>query len=483
MGGLDLIRWGILGAGNIAYRFAKALQNEPSSMLYAISCRNTEKAEAFAAQYPCEKLYLKYDDLLADPKVDAIYISLPHIMHCDWAVKSLNAGKPVLCEKPATINLKEMQEICDAAKRNKVLFMEAMKQRFVPLYRELHRRVESGEIGQVLSIQTSLCNEMPPLKNTYHVQPKQGGALLDVGIYCASWIEDFLSGSVCLESVAATQKNDLDYYIDAKLKVGGKNAGLECAFDRKKERRVIIFGEKGSISVDELHRPTHMLINREGYEPENLDIPYEFDDFYSEIHHFVECLKKGINESSIMPLASSVRCAEILEVIRSGLHFTPKCLEVLSEQEKILQYSSFGAEEALKLGNIVADFAKEYDREIGVLITRESDELVLFQYMMESKAPRNVDFMEGKRRAALLTGHSSLWMVVDHTLNGNWNKEMQNVPYYCPSGGAFPIRVNNQWVATLSISGLHEGKDHELVVRALCKALNKTVPVFPSAAV
>ncbi|MEK3787050.1 Gfo/Idh/MocA family oxidoreductase [Paenibacillus sp. FSL K6-1230] len=478
-----MIRWGILGAGYIAKRFAASLQNEPNSTLYAISGRDELKLKMFAEQYPSDKLYVSHAEMLSDPNVDAIYLALPHHLHHEWAIKAMHAGKAILCEKPASLNLKEMQDIADTAKSKHVLFMEAMKQRFVPVYRELRCRVEAGEIGNITSIHASLCNEMPPEMNTYHVQAGPGGALLDVGTYCASWIEDFSLGNIQLEAVAASQRDSIDYYVDAKLRVGDVQAGLECAFDRQKERKVVLQGENGSIIVEDLHRPVSMLVCRDGYEPERVQLPYEFDDFYSEIHHFVECLENGRTESHIMPLSASLRCAEVLDTIRAGLTYTPECLDVLVEQEKTLQYDRFGAEEALKLGNIIAELAKDYDREIAVSIFRESDDLVLFQYMMDSKSARNISYMEGKRRAALATGHSSLWMHVDHVLNHNWNREMENVPHFIPTGGAFPVRVNNEWVATLALSGLHEGRDHELVIRALSVALDKQVPVFPCAAI
>lgn len=108
---------------------------------------------------------------------------------------------------------------------------------------------------------------------------------------------------------------------------------------------------------------------------------------------------------------------------------------------------------------------------------------MLFQYMMDSKGPRNEWFMEGKRRAVLDTEHSSLWPYVEHKINGRWQEMFENDRTSLPAGGAFPIRVGEEQVATVAVSGLHEGKDHELVIRGLEKVLGKKVPVFPGAAV
>ena len=478
-----MIKWGILGAGNIAHRFAAAVGHEPNSTLHAISGRDENKLKTFTDKHPADKLYLSHDKLLADPDIDAIYLALPHQLHHEWAIKAIHAGKAVLCEKPASLNLQEMQDIAEAARSRSVLFMEAMKQRFVPLYRELRRRVDAGEIGKITSIYASLCNEMPQGLNTYHMQPGHGGSLLDVGTYCASWIEDFSAGSLTLKTVAANQQDSVDYYIDAKLQAGDVKARLECAFDRQKERVAVLQGENGRIVVQDLHRPASMAVYRDGQEPEQVNVPYEIDDFYSEVHHFAECLQQGRTESDIMPLSASLRCAEILDAVRAGLTYTPECLDALAEQEELLQYEAFGSKEALELGNTIVELAKEYDREIAVSIFRESDGLVIFQYVMDSKAARNIGYMEGKRRAALSTGHSSVWMHVDHELNGKWSEEMANMPHFVPSGGAFPIRANGEWAATITLSGLREGRDHELVIRALSKVLDRQVPAFPCATI
>lgn len=154
--------------------------------------------------------------------------------------------------------------------------------------------------------------------------------------------------------------------------------------------------------------------------------------------------------------------------------------DVMCEQERVLRYPhAFGATEALALGNRVALLAGEYDRGITVQITRESDGMVLFAWSMDDKAPRNYGFAEGKRRAALASGHASPWTQLELLSNGgNPDDLWTNVPEVVPSAGAFPIRVGDAWVATLCVSGLHDGKDHELAVRALEAELGVSVPAL-----
>lgn len=175
-------------------------------------------------------------------------------------------------------------------------------------------------------------------------------------------------------------------------------------------------------------------------------------------------------------------------------------LQALLEQERLLRYpAGFGAAEAFALGEAIAELAPQYDRGAVVRIVRECDDLVLFQWAMDDKAPRNVLFAEGKRRAAQLCGHASLWTVAENELCGAWAEPfdmaamqavasgkagISSVPP-CYSGGAFPLcaGIESEWVATVTVSGLHDGCDHELVVRALCRVLGyaygSEIPVYP----
>ena len=111
-----MIRWGIIGGGNIAHRFAESLKHFEGGELAAVSCRTQEKAEAFSREYPCRYIYDDYDRLLENEEIDAVYIGLPHDLHCQWAVRAMEAGKAVLCEKPAVLNAEETKEICRISK-------------------------------------------------------------------------------------------------------------------------------------------------------------------------------------------------------------------------------------------------------------------------------------------------------------------------------------------------------------------------------
>lgn len=484
-----MIRFGILGAGNIAHRFAASLAHENGAKLVAVSCRSAEKAASWVRDYdiPADQAYAgehAHEELLSDPDVDAIYLALPHQLHHQWALAALRAGKAVLCEKPAMLTAQEMAEVADVAREQGILFMEAMKPRFVPIYQQIIDA--TSEIGQIVRIDATLCNDMlgyTQSKDSYHLHGGPGaGVLLDCGIYCASWLEDFCPGIPQLERICGAFTGDVDTYVDATLEYGGVEARLECAFDRAKPRTATIVGTKGSVRVEELHRPQRAVVTLADGSERVIEAPYEHDDFYGEVHHFCELLRSGATESPIMPLKDSLHCALLLDTIREGFHVTQGTLDALAEQERILRYPErFGAAEALSLGNRIATLFHEYDRGITCKITRESDGMQLFAWSNDDKAPRNYDFVEGKRAAARANGHASVWKQLELSVAGR-SEELFSTPGQMPVAGAFPIRVqdSDEVVATVVVSGLHEGLDHELVVRALEAELGVSAPALKS---
>lgn len=319
-----MVRFGILGAGNIAHRFAQSLAHEHRAELMAASCRSQQKALTFLDEMPHAagaRAYGSHSELLEDPEIDAIYLALPHAHHEQWAIAALRAKKAVLCEKPACLDANQMRAVARAARENETLFMEAMKPRFAPLYAQVTETLNT--IGPLVRVEATLCNDMlGSVRNSgsYHMTPGPGaGVLLDCGTYCASWIEALCPGKPTLTSIEYELEDGIDVYANAWLDFGGVAARLECAFDRAKPRVATIVGEHGSVVIDMLHRPQHATITLSDAEPQELSVPYHIDDFFGEIRHFVDLVSAGFTESPTMPLEASVRCACILDTIRSGL--------------------------------------------------------------------------------------------------------------------------------------------------------------------
>jgi len=316
-----MIKWGILGAGNIAKRFAQSLTYEEDAVLYAISGRNPEKLQVFQQEHPSEKVYIGHENLLRDPNIDAIYVSLPHDMHFEWVCKAMDAHKAVLCEKPAVLNEKEMQGIMAASYQNHTLFMEAMKSRFEPAYRKAKELLQENAIGDILSVKAQISSVLPKEKygTSYITKPVVGGALLDTGCYCVNWVNDLLKEEPIIKSVSSHLVDSVDYFVDATMQFGSVEAEVIAGIDRKMDPLVEIVGTKGTMIIEKPHRPDRIHLLSYGKE-EILDFPYIHDDFYGQIHHFDELIKKNMSESDVMSLQDSLRNAHIMDLIKYSMH-------------------------------------------------------------------------------------------------------------------------------------------------------------------
>lgn len=315
-----MIKWGIIGAGNIAHRFARSLDQVEGAKLYAVARRTLDKAREFQAEHPCEKVYDDYQALIDDEGVDAIYIALPHKFHLEWVEKSLKAKKAVLCEKPATMNLEEMESIQRLAQEENVFFMEAMKSRFTDAYQAVKKHIQDGEIGELTHISTSLCRVFTPEQSSYHYEVGQGGCLLDMGVYNIALIEDFTQKAWTLEALEFEATDDgVETYVNAQLRTGQVTAVVESAFDRSTETVAVFEGSQGCIRLWDFHRPVTYEMMVEGEPAQKFDHPYEVDDFYGEIVHVMDCLNHKQLESTVMPIEGSVNIATIMETIKQEI--------------------------------------------------------------------------------------------------------------------------------------------------------------------
>jgi predicted dehydrogenase len=184
------LHWGIIGTGNIAHTFLEGLASCATGRLVAVASRTRAKADAFVAELPPGSdvaAHGSYDDLLADPRVEAVYISTPHPQHLEWAVKAARAGKHVLCEKPIGLNHREAGAIVGAAREHGVFLMEAFMYRAHPQTARLVELVQSGVIGEVRMIQAAFGFRAPfdPASRLFN-NALAGGGILDVGCYPVS---------------------------------------------------------------------------------------------------------------------------------------------------------------------------------------------------------------------------------------------------------------------------------------------------------
>jgi predicted dehydrogenase len=180
-----LLKWGILGTGNIARQFSAGVRGSLRGQLAAVGSRNLETAQAFAQTFQIPSAVGSYDRLLTDPNIDVVYISLPNSMHYEWTLKALRAGKHVLCEKPLATNLAQAQEMFDVAQKAGRVLVEAFMYRTHPQTHAMLRAVREGAIGQLRLIRTSFCYRTRRIDGNIRFDPAlAGGALMDIGCYC-----------------------------------------------------------------------------------------------------------------------------------------------------------------------------------------------------------------------------------------------------------------------------------------------------------
>jgi len=185
----DRIRWGVLGTANIGIkRFIPGAVASPNGTVRAIASRDLGQARTVAAQLDIPIFYGSYDELLADPDIDAIYNALPNSLHAPWTIAAAAAGKAILCEKPLAVSSEEARRMIDAARSNGVLLMEAFMYRFQPQHERVRQIRDAGEIGDVRAVRTAFTFQLEPFDaaNVRLQQTLAGGALMDVGCYCVN---------------------------------------------------------------------------------------------------------------------------------------------------------------------------------------------------------------------------------------------------------------------------------------------------------
>lgn len=240
--------WVTLGCGVIANQLAVALKNQGSN-LYGVANRTHEKAVAFAAKYGIEKVYDNFEDVLTDDNVDVIYISTPHNTHIEFLRKALAAGKHVLCEKSITLNSEELEEAIALAKENNVVLAEAMTIYHMPIYRELSKRIATGEFGELRLIQMNFGSYKEyDMRNRFFNRNLAGGAMLDIGVYALSFVRWFLSS--CPDS----------YVSQVKLAPTGVDEQASILLKNKEEEMATVIlslhakqPKRGTISFDKAY--------------------------------------------------------------------------------------------------------------------------------------------------------------------------------------------------------------------------------------
>ena len=315
-----MIRWGIIGAGNIAKRFVNSLNNSENGKLYAIASYTKANRDYYLENYNDVKVYDNYVSLLEDENVDAVYVATRHNDHYPWVKEALLHKKAVLCEKPATLHQYQTEELCELAKEMNVFFLEGIKTRFVPLVYDIKKALEEGMIGDILRVETCFAYDHPYKEGIYLFDDIQGGILNDVASYNIASIIDYIHSPLkqVLSDVKYEYGVDVNDHIELVFE-SGQTGYIDVALNENKEKGMTIYGTKGTLKATPFYRPTKAFINMFDGNEICLEKEYIHDDFFTEIEEVHKCLKNGQIQSDRLTFEDSIAVAYVMDEIKKTL--------------------------------------------------------------------------------------------------------------------------------------------------------------------
>lgn len=316
----DPLRVGFIGTGNIAAAVAEDLGLSEACTIVAVGSRQLETADRFADRFDIPTRHASYEALVADPEVELVYVTTPHPMHHPNVRLALEAGKPVLVEKPFTMNAAEARDLVGLARDKGLFLMEAMWTRFLPHVVEIRRLLADGAIGEVINFTGDHGQSFAPdPKHRIFAPELGGGALLDLGIYPVSFASMLLGTPDRVLSVSEPAFTGVDGQTSMLFSyASGAQALLSCTSFAKSPTRGVILGTKGRIEIDsQFYRPTSFtLVTPDA--TSRYDEPHEGWGLRHQVDEVARCLRDGLLESPAMPLDESVSIMETVDIVLSN---------------------------------------------------------------------------------------------------------------------------------------------------------------------
>lgn len=339
------VRWGIIGAGGVAHGFGTALRSMPDARIVAVASRRPESAHAFASTFGPMQVHLDASELVRDPLVDVVYVATPNHRHVHDTLLCLRHGKPVLCEKPFTLDAEQARAVVAEARHLGVFCMEAMWMRFVPAIRRAAELVEAGAIGEVRTLHADFSVRAPFDPHDRLFDPAMGGgALLDLGVYPLS-LADLLLGPATLVSARAVMgATGVDEHLGVVTVHGdGRLATSTASLRATGPNQAVVAGTAGTLRIrGPICRPTRLdlstsaesgspatdsgrrrhvsvldrAVRRVRARTRHLRVPLDGNGYEGEAAEVMRCLRDGLTESPSMPLDTSMRLMELVDDVR-----------------------------------------------------------------------------------------------------------------------------------------------------------------------
>ncbi len=287
------VRWGVLGCANFAQRRTiPAMLEAPTVELVGVASRTKEKADSFRERFKLPRAYGSYEEMLADPQVDAVYIPLPNGLHAEWMIKAINQGKHCLSEKPFASNATEAAQVAEIASAKGLFAMEGFMWRLHSQHERAQQVIQSGAIGTVRLVRAAFSFQIPEKPNVRLVPDLAGGSVMDVGCYPISAARYYFAA----EPICAFSRGTIDprYMVDMAmsglLDFPAGRALIDCAFNLPYRTEIEIVGDKGRIFIPKPWLPDpEALIEIDGKQER---LPIE-NQYIKQFEHFSNCVLNG----------------------------------------------------------------------------------------------------------------------------------------------------------------------------------------------
>ncbi|MHA7288861.1 Gfo/Idh/MocA family protein [Arthrobacter sp. MDT3-24] len=319
------VRWGIMGTGSIAgLQTADLIAN--GSTVQAVGSRTTASAAEFAARFQIATAHGSYEDLVADPHVDVVYVSTPHVFHFENALLALNAGKHVLIEKPLAMNAAQAKEIVGLAESKGLVALEAMWTRYLPHMVRIRELIRSGALGEVRTVIADHNQNLP--KDPLHRLNNPllgGGALLDLGIYPVSLAFDVFGAPVTIQASGSMTATGVDRQTAMIFEYGdGQQSLLHCALDTSGPNRASIIGTGGRIEIEPIwYAPSAFTrYDADGHLVETFDEAVTGRGMQYQAREAERLIASGALVNDILPLRDSAVIMEAMDEVRRQIGLT-----------------------------------------------------------------------------------------------------------------------------------------------------------------
>jgi predicted dehydrogenase len=315
-------KWGIIGPGKIANKFAVALNLAGDSSLEAVASRDGARAREFAEKFGAARSYDNYEQLAEDPAIDVIYIATPHGFHAEHTLLCLKNGKAVLCEKPMALYGRQVQSMVDAAMEHQVFLMEAMWTRFVPVMEKILELVRDGQLGTIRYVRADFGFAGPysPDNRLFNLR-LGGGSLLDIGIYPLFLCLQLLGEPDSIQASGHLADTGADESCQAILQYRDGRAGMiYSTFACRTSISAEIAGSEGLIQLSgSWHKSDSFTLHRKEEDPVTIRVEPMLNGFEYQIREVARCLNNGLIESPMMPHAFSLTMSRVMDAIRQQI--------------------------------------------------------------------------------------------------------------------------------------------------------------------